>query len=88
MDRDGDDEVEKDEQEEVEVEEDGDDDDGKEPRTIGLGEIVNKSADNVDTMVDDQPIVLPEQGQEMCKHILWTQLLARTPQPQTPDPRL
>jgi hypothetical protein len=87
MERVSDDEVEKDEQEEVEEEEDEDDDDGKEPRTIGLGEIINKSADDVDTMVDDQPIVLPEQGQEMCKHILWTQLLAHAPQPQTPELR-
>jgi len=35
--------------------------------------MVNTSADDVDTMVDDQRIVLPEQGQEMQEH---------TPQPQ------
>jgi hypothetical protein len=87
MERDSDDEVEKDEQEEVEEEEDEDDDDGKEPRTNCRGEMVNKTADDVDTMVDDQPIVLPEQGQEMCKHILWTQHPAHAPQPQTPEPR-
>jgi len=52
--------VEEDEQEEDEEEEDEDEDDGKKPRTIGQGEMVNTSAENVDTMVDDQPIVLPE----------------------------
>jgi hypothetical protein len=61
MDRHGDDELEEDEQEDDEEEED----DGKEPQTIAPGEMVNTSADNADTMVDDQPIVLPEQGQEM-----------------------
>jgi len=60
------DEEEKDEEEEDEVEEDEDEeedrdeDDGKEPRTIGQGEIVNTSADNLHTIVDDQPIMLPE----------------------------
>jgi len=63
MERDGDNEVEEVEQEEDE--EDEDEDDGKEPGTIGQGEIVNTSDDDVDTMVDDHPIVLPEQGQEM-----------------------
>ena len=69
MERDGDDEEEEDAKEEDEDEEeedkdedeDEDVDDGKEPRTIGHGEMVNTSADNVDTMVDDQPIVRPEQ---------------------------
>jgi len=50
-------------------EEDMDEDDGKEPQTIGQGEMVNTSADDVDTMVDDQPIVLPEQCQEMREQI-------------------
>jgi hypothetical protein len=63
MERDGDDEAEEDEKKEDEEEEevDEDEDDGKEPRMIGQGEMVNTSADDVDTMVDDQPIVLPEQ---------------------------
>jgi hypothetical protein len=39
--------------------------------------MVNSSADNADTMVDDEPTVLPEQGQEMREH---------TPQPQPPVP--
>jgi len=77
MERDSDDEVEEDEQEEDEEEEDEDEDDGKEPRTIGQGEMVNTLADNVDTMVNDQPIVLPEQGQKMREH---------TPRPQPPAP--
>jgi hypothetical protein len=53
MERDGDDEVEEDEEKDDEEEGDEDEDDGKEPRTIGQGEMVNTSADNVDTMVDD-----------------------------------
>jgi len=68
--------VEEDEEEENEH-------DRKEPRTIGQGEMVNTSADDVDTMVDDQPIVLPEQGQEMCEYTPRPQ----TPRPETPEPR-
>jgi hypothetical protein len=64
MDRDSDDDEEEDEEkEDAEEVEDQDEDDGNEPLTLGQGEMVNTSADNVDTMVDDQPIVLPEQGQ-------------------------
>jgi hypothetical protein len=69
MERDRDDDVEEDEEEEDEQkedeEEDKDEDDGKEPRTIGQREMVNTSADDADTMVDNEPTVLPEQGQEM-----------------------
>jgi len=54
MKRDGDDEKEKDKDEEDKEEEDEHEDDGKEPWTIGQGEMVNTSADNVDTIVDDQ----------------------------------
>jgi hypothetical protein len=50
---------------------------GKQPRTIGQGEIVNSSADDVDSMVDNQPTVLPEQSKEMRKHNL-------RPQPPAP----
>jgi hypothetical protein len=67
-------------------EEDKDEDDGKEPRTIGQGEMVNTSADDVDTMVDDQLIVLPEQFQEMREHTPRPQPPAPAPRPQTPDP--
>jgi len=87
MERDGDNEVEEDEQEEdEEKEEDEDEYDGKEPRTIGQGEMVNTSADDVDTMVDDQLIVLPEQGQEMGEHTPWPQPPAPAPRPQTLEP--
>jgi len=68
-------------------EEDKDEDDGKEPRTIGQGEMVNTSADDVDTMVDDQPIVLLEQCQETREHSPRPQPPAPAPRPQTPDPR-
>jgi hypothetical protein len=47
--------------------------------------MVNTSADDVDTMVDDQPIVLPEQGQEMREPR--PQPPAPAPRPQTPEPR-
>jgi len=87
MERDSDNDEEEDEEEEGEEKEDeeedeneekdNDEDDGKEPRTIGQGEMVNTSADNVDTMVDDQPIVLLEQCQEMHEY---------TPRPQPPAP--
>jgi len=77
-------EVEEDDEDE---EEDQDEDDDKEPRTLGQGEMVNTSADDVDTMVDDQPIVLPEQGQEMREHTPRPQSLAPAPRPQTPEPR-
>jgi hypothetical protein len=95
MDRDGDDEEEehekKEDEDEEEVdqdeEEEKDEDDGKEPRTIGQGEMVNTSTDDADTRVDDQPIVLPEQWQEMREHTPRPQPLAPARRPQTPDPR-
>ena len=85
---DGEDEEEEDEREEevVDDDEEEDEDNGKEPRTIGQGEMVNTSADDVDTMVDDQPIVLPEQCQEMREHTPRPQPPAPAPRPQTPDP--
>jgi hypothetical protein len=46
----------------VDKEEQEDEDNGKEPLTIGQGEMINTSADDVDTMVDDELTVLPEQG--------------------------
>ena len=83
MDRDSDDEEEEDEEEEEEngdEEEDKDEDDGKEPRTIGQGDMLITSADHVDTLAGNQPTVLPEQAQEMRK---------RTPRPHplAPAPR-
>jgi len=52
----------------------------------GQGEMVNTSANNVDTRAEDQPIVIPEQGQEMIEHTWQPQPLAPTPQLQTPEP--
>jgi len=64
-------------------EEDKDEDDGKEPQTIGQGEMVNTSADDADTMVDDEPSLLPKQGQVMQEHTPRPQLLAPASRPQT-----
>jgi hypothetical protein len=85
---DGEDEEEEDEKEEEVVDEDEekDEDNGKEPRTIGQGELVNTSADDVDTIVDDKPTVLPEQRQEMREHTPRPQPLAPAPRPQPPEP--
>jgi hypothetical protein len=85
IERDGDDEVEEDDQEEDEDEED--EDDGKEPRTIGQGVMVNTSSDDVDAMVDNQPIVLHEQGQGKRKHTPRPQPLGPDARPQTPEHR-
>jgi len=70
-----------------EEDEDEDEDNGKEPRTIGQGEIVNTSADDAHMMIGDEPTVLPEQGQELREHTLPPQPLGPAPQPQTPEPR-
>jgi hypothetical protein len=96
IERDGDDQEVEDEEEEdekkedeegkEEEDEDEEEDDDKEPRTIGQGEIVITSRDEVDTMVDDQPIVLPEQGKEMLEHTLRPQPPAPASLPQRPDP--
>jgi len=84
MDRDGDNEQKQDEEEEDEEEEDDDEnkeededeDNGIEPWPIGQGEMVNTSAANVDTMVEDQPSLVPEQGQVMREHTPWPELPA------------
>jgi hypothetical protein len=100
MERDGDNDEEEDEEEEdeekedeqkvkeedVDEKEDEDEDDGKEPRTIGQGEMVNTLADDADTMIDNEPAMLPKQGQEMREHNLQPQPPAPAPQPQTPEP--
>ena len=91
MERDGadeEDEEEEDEKEEEVVDEDEeeDEDNGKEPRTIGQGKMVNTSADDADTMVDNEPTVLPEQGQVMRENTPWPQPLAPASRPQTPEP--
>jgi hypothetical protein len=75
--RDGDNEVEEDEKQEDKEQDDEDEDDGKNTQTIAQGEMVNTWAAEVDTMVDDQQIVVLGQGQEKREH---------TPQPQPPAP--
>jgi len=67
-------------------EEDKNEDDGKEPRTIGQGKMLNTSTDDVGTMVNDQPIELPEYGQEMCEHTPLPQPPVPSPRPQNQDP--
>jgi hypothetical protein len=86
IERDSEDEDEEDEEKENEKEEEvvdedeqDNEDNGKEPRMIGQEEMVYTSAEDADTMVDDEPTVLPEHGQEMHKH---------SPRPQPPPPAL
>jgi len=67
-------------------EEEEDEDNGKEPRTIGQGEMVNTAADDADTMVDDDSPMLPEQCQEMREHTPRLQPPAPAPWQQTPEP--
>jgi hypothetical protein len=59
-DKEKDNEQDDEEENEHEEEENEDEDDGNEPRMIDQREMVIISTDNLDTMVDDQPIVLPE----------------------------
>jgi len=75
------------EEEDEDEEDDHDEDNAKEPRTLGQGEMVKKPAGAHDPMVDDQPIMLPEQDQEIRKHTPPPQPPVRAPQPRTPDPR-
>jgi len=92
MERDDDDEEEEDEEEEdgeeedeeeEDKEEEEDEDDGKEPWTIGQREMLNTPANAVDTMVDDQPTGLEEQGQEMNEHTPMLRPLAPVSRPHT-----
>jgi hypothetical protein len=90
MERDGEDEEDEEKEEEVvdkDEEKDEDEDDGKQHRTIAYGEMVNPSADDPDTMGDDQPTTLPEQAKEMRGHTPGPQPPATAPQPQTPEHR-
>jgi hypothetical protein len=82
-----DEEEEEEEEEEEDEEEDEDEGDDKEPQTIGQGEIVNTSADHIGTIVNIQPIVLPEQGQHIRKHSPQSQHLAHAQRSETPEPR-
>ena len=79
-------EEEDEEEEDEEEEEEEDEDEGKEPHMIGQGEMVNTLADDADTMVDDQPIMLPGHGQEMGDHTPQPQPPSPAPWPQTPEP--
>jgi hypothetical protein len=81
------DEKEQQEEEDEDEDQDEDEDNGKDPWTIGQGEMVNILTDNTDTMVDDQPTMLPEQGQEIRKHTPQPQPLAPAPWSQTPEAR-
>jgi hypothetical protein len=72
--------------EDQDEEEDKDEDDGKDTQTIGQGEMVYTSADNVDNMVDDQAMVLPEQCQKIRKDTAWPQLRAPGLCPHTGEP--
>ena len=85
MGRDGDNEVEEDEEEEEDEEWENNELDSEERRTIGQGEIVTKSADDTDSMVDNQPSMLPEEGQEMSKHTRWPQPPAPVDRAQIPS---
>ena len=49
-------------------EEHEDEDNGKEPQTMGHREMVHPWGDDADTMVEDQPTVLPAQCQEKREH--------------------
>jgi len=84
--RDDEDEEDEEEEEVVDEDEEEDEDNGKEPRTIGQGEMVNTSADDADTMVDNELTVLLEQGDEMSEHTPRPQPLAPVPRLQTPEP--
>jgi len=103
MERDGDIEVQENEEqedeevedEEVEDEENDDEDEEKDeaveeckkPRTVGQGEMLHTSYDDVQTMVNDQPFVVPEHGLEMREQTTQPHPGAPAPWPQTPEPR-
>jgi hypothetical protein len=48
--------------------------------------MINVLAEDVDTMVVDQPNALPEQSQEMCRYTQWPQPLAPDTPPQILEP--
>jgi hypothetical protein len=49
--------------------------------------MVNPSPDDADTMVDDQPTMVPVPGQGMRDNTTWPQPPAPAPRLQTPEPR-
>jgi len=87
MESDGHNEEEEDVEEQDEEEEDEEEDYGKEPRTISQGETVHTLAADVDTIVDNQRIMPPEQGQAMGEHTPWPDPPVPATPPQTPDLR-
>jgi hypothetical protein len=70
----------------VDENEEEDEDNGKEPQTMCQGQMVNTLADYVDTMVDGEPTMLPEKGQEMREHTPRPQSPAPAPRPQNQEP--
>ena len=74
------------EEEDEDEEDDKDEDDSKEHQIMGQGEMVHALADNVDTMVDNQPITLPEKGQVMCEYTPRPEPPTPSPQPHTSEP--
>ena len=75
-----------DDKQDEDEEDDESENDGKEPRMIGLGEMANVLVDDIDTISDNQLIVVPEQGKEPCKHTSQPQPPISAPQPQTFEP--
>lgn len=69
----------------LDEEEDKDEDDGKDPCRIGQEEMVNTSADDLDSRVDSQSIVIAERGQQLREHTTLPRSLAPAPLPQTPE---
>jgi hypothetical protein len=49
--------------------------------------MVSTSAYDVDSIVDDDSSMLPEQGQEVREHTTRPQPPVPAPRPQTPEPR-
>jgi hypothetical protein len=72
-------EEEEEQEEDVDKETDVNEDVGKEPQTIGQEEMVNSSADAVDTTIDYQPVIIRKQGEEMCEHTPWQEPLLPAP---------
>jgi len=90
MERDGEEEDDEKEDEVVdedeEEDEDDDEDNGKEPQMICDGEMVNTSPDDAHTVVDDEPTMLPKQGQEIREHTPRPLRTLPAPRPPTPEP--
>jgi hypothetical protein len=75
------------EEENEDKEEDENEDDHNKPLTFIQGEMIHTSANTVDTLLDNQPIVLPEQVQEIWEHTPSAQPPVTALWLQTPEPR-